>query len=66
MKIIHEWEEDNDGIIYIGQSFEDGHIERHRKEGYENVITNTEQAQLELQTNIQYLVDLTEINSEEV
>jgi len=64
MKVIHEWEENKDGIVYVGQAFEDGHIERHRKEGYENALTNTEEAQLELQTNIQYLVDLTEINSE--
>ena len=64
MKIIHEWTETKDGIPYDCKAFEDGHIERRRKEGYENAITNTEQRQLELESNIQYLADLAEINEE--
>lgn len=32
----------------------------------QNLIDEQEEAQLEMQANIQYLVDLTEINSEEV
>lgn len=62
MKIIHEWEEDNDGVVYSCKAFSDGHVERKIKEGYENAITNTESRQLEMSVNMQYLVDLAEIN----
>ena len=63
--IINEWIENHDGILYDCKAFSDGHIERQIKDGYENAITNTAQRQLELETNIQYLVDLAEINMEE-
>lgn len=62
MKVIHEWKEDNDGIPYSCKAFSDGHVERNVKQGYENVITNTEERQLELSANVQYLADLAEIN----
>ena len=62
MIIIHEWEENNDGILYSCKAYDDGHIERNRKEGYEGAITNTEERQLELEANVQYLADLAEIN----
>lgn len=64
MKIIHEWEENNDGILYSCKAFEDGHVERQIKEGYEDAITDTEQRTLDLEMNVQYLVDLAEINME--
>jgi len=62
MDIIHEWEEKKDGILYSCKAFTDGHIERNIKKGYENVITNTEERQLELFANVQYLTELAEIN----
>ena len=64
MDVIHEWEESVDGICYICKAYSDGHIERQRKAGYENAITNTEEAAFEMQTNIQYLVMLAELNME--
>lgn len=60
--IVRTVEEDVDGIIYIISIYSDGHIKKHRKEGYENAITNTEQRQLDLEMNVQYLVALAEIN----
>lgn len=63
--ILREFEDDIDGIVYNITIYTDGHIEKQRKAGYEDAITNTEEANLEMQMNIQYLVDLTEINTEE-
>lgn len=65
-EIIHEWEESKDGILYDCKAFSDGHIERRIKEGYEDAITDTEQRTLDLEMNVQYLVDLAEINMEEM
>lgn len=60
-QIIHEWEEDRDGVPYSCKAFSDGHIERQVKEGFESAITNTERAQLELQANIEYMTELMEM-----
>lgn len=62
MDIIHEWEENDDGIIYSCKAYSDGHIERTIKEGYENAITHTEERMLEMMANIQYITELAEIN----
>lgn len=63
-EIIHEWEENHDGVIYSYKTYSDGHTESQIKEGYEDSVTNTEERQLELESNVQYLVDLAEINME--
>lgn len=63
--IFYEKEIEEDGVVYIITTYTDGRVEKKRKEGYENAITNTEQRQLDLEMNIQYLVDLAEINMEE-
>lgn len=62
--IIRQLEDNIDGIVYIVSVYSDGSITKARKPGYENAITNTEERQLELEANIQYLVDLAEINEE--
>ena len=62
MEIIHEWEECIDGIMYCCKAYSDARIERKLKEGYENALTDTEERQLELLANVQYLTDLAEIN----
>lgn len=64
MNIRYTIEEEIDGIIYEIDVYESGRLERHRKAGQENAITNTEQAQLDMQSNLEYLVDLAEINME--
>lgn len=59
--IIRQLEEDVDGIIYIVSIYSDGSITKVRKPGYENTITNTERAQLEMQANIEYMTELIEM-----
>ncbi len=59
--ILRELEDNIDGIVYIVKVYSDGHIEKTRKLGYENAITNTERAILELQANVEYLVELAEM-----
>ena len=63
MEIIHEWEENRDGILYECKAYEDGHIEENLKEGYENAISNTQMANIEMQTNVEYLVALAEMEA---
>lgn len=63
-EILRQFEENRDGIVYIITIYKSGRMQKHRKEGYENAITDTEVRQLEMATNIQYLVDLAEINEE--
>ncbi len=61
LHIISEQEDNIDGIVYIVKVYSDGHIEKTRKPGYEHAITNTERANLELQANVEYLVELVEM-----
>lgn len=64
MDIINTFETIKDGIVYEVVAYADGHVERHPKEGQENVLPKSESALLEMQTNIQYLIDITEMNME--
>lgn len=62
--IIREFEDTIDGIVYDVRIYSDGYVFKTRKPGQENAITDTEQRQLDLEANVQYLVDLAEINEE--
>lgn len=62
--VSRQLEDEIDGIVYVVTVYSDGKVEKHIKEGYENAITNTDAASLELNANLQYLVDLAEINEE--
>ncbi len=64
MDIINTYEKNIDGVIYEVIAYADGHIERRVKSGQEHVLPKSESTLLELQTNIQYLIDLTEMNME--
>lgn len=64
MEIINRFAEIVDGIVIEVIAYSDGHVERHRKAGQENALTNTERANLEMQSNLEYLVELMEINME--
>lgn len=63
-EILRQFEDNRDGIVYIVTIYKSGRMQKRRKAGYENAITDTEARQLEMETNLQYLVDLAEINEE--
>ena len=71
--IVDTKEVEEGGIIYIVETYSNGGTVKYPKpepqpeppEWEQDLISEQEEANLEMQMNIQYLVDLTEINTEE-
>lgn len=67
--IISTEEFEKDGVTYIRETYSNGSTIEYvksapRPEWEADIIDETEEATLEMQTNIQYLVDLAEIDME--
>ena len=69
---INEYEVEEDGVIYVVEEYSNGGTVKYVKPSGEplppdpmaDAISEGEQAQLEMQTNIEYLTELAEMNRE--
>lgn len=69
-RLIKKEEFEKDGIIYIHEIYSNGSSVKYVKSepisDYSNdILDDNTEAMLEMQTNVQYLVDLAEINMED-